>query len=123
MKGTIMEAQPQLVFNNKNHINMMPQLNVLSVKTCNEIRAATEVFPFRVNNYVLDYVLENLINRENVPNDPVFRLTFPMREMLYDHEYEKSDHAIKSGKSREHVKRIVSEIRNRLNPHPQSSLQ
>lgn len=113
-----MKAPPQLVFYNKNHINMMPQLNVLSVKTRDEIRAAAEVFPFRMNNYVL----ENLINWENVPNDPVFRLTFPMREMLYDHEFEKLDHAINSGKSREQVKRIVSEIRNRLNPHPAEQL-
>ena len=42
------------------------------------------VFPFRVNNFVI----EELIDWDKVPNDPVFQLTFPQRGMLDDESYE-----------------------------------
>lgn len=40
-----------------------------------EMKAVSEVLPFRVNNYVID----QLINWNNVPNDPIFQLTFPQK--------------------------------------------
>ncbi len=45
-----------------------------------QIEAASHVYPFRANNYVV----ENLIDWNNVPNDPIFKLTFPQPEMLKD---------------------------------------
>ena len=36
------------------------------------------VLPFRVNSYVVD----ELIDWSRVPDDPIFRLTFPQAEML-----------------------------------------
>lgn len=40
-----------------------------------EMKVVSEVLPFRVNNYVID----QLINWNNVPNDPIFQLTFPQK--------------------------------------------
>ncbi len=36
------------------------------------------VLPFKVNNYVID----ELIDWDNIPNDPIFQLTFPQMGML-----------------------------------------
>ena len=41
------------------------------------IAVVSRVLPFRVNSYVLD----ELIDWECVPDDPMFRLTFPHRDM------------------------------------------
>lgn len=40
--------------------------------------AAASVFPMRANNYVVN----ELIDWSNVPNDPIFRLVFPQPDML-----------------------------------------
>lgn len=42
------------------------------------MKAVAQVLPFRVNNYVV----ERLIDWEKIPDDPIFRLTFPQKEML-----------------------------------------
>ena len=42
------------------------------------MRAVAKVLPFRVNQYVLD----ELIDWDRVPDDPLFRLVFPQPEML-----------------------------------------
>ncbi len=38
----------------------------------------TSVFPFKLNNYAM----ENLIDWDTIPNDPMYRLLFPRKEML-----------------------------------------
>ena len=43
-----------------------------------DMQAVSAVLPFRVN----DYVVENLIDPSDVPDDPIFQLTFPQRGML-----------------------------------------
>ena len=43
-----------------------------------DMQAVSAVLPFRVN----DYVVENLIDPSDVPDDPIFQLTFPQRSML-----------------------------------------
>jgi hypothetical protein len=39
---------------------------------------------FRTN----EYVMEQLIDWNNIPDDPIYRLTFPHRDMLPRQEYE-----------------------------------
>ena len=41
------------------------------------------VMPFRTN----EYVLGTLIDWDNIPDDPMFRLTFPHQDMLLPEEY------------------------------------
>lgn len=40
-----------------------------------EMKVVANVLPFRVN----EYVFNELIDWENVPNDPLFQLTFPQK--------------------------------------------
>ena len=43
-----------------------------------EMKVVSSVLPFRVNQYVID----ELIDWNRVPDDPIFQLTFPQRDML-----------------------------------------
>ncbi len=92
----------------------IPQLD----KLCREQREAIEivgaVLPFKLNSYVL----EQLIDWDNIPDDPIFRLTFPQKEMLCENHYKAIYEALKSNKSREEIDRLVHSIRLQLNPHP-----
>ncbi len=79
-----------------------------------DIDVVSKVFPFKVNNYVID----KLINWENPLEDPIFRLTFPQRGMLKDEDYEKIASLVKEGTSEEKIRAVANEIRMKLNPHP-----
>ena len=62
----------------RKHIDEIDQLQALSEHERNALKAVSAVLPFRVNRYVL----ENLIDWGNIPDDPIYRLTFPHRDML-----------------------------------------
>ena len=47
------------------------------------VQVVSHVLPFRVNEYVLDH----LIDWNNIPDDPIYRLTFPHRDMLAPDDY------------------------------------
>ncbi|MCY7295012.1 KamA family radical SAM protein [Alteromonas sp. a30] len=79
-----------------------------------EMRVVASVFPFRVNQFVID----NLIDWDKVPNDPVFQLTFPQRGMLDDESFNKMAALLKTDPSAEAIFQLAQEIRQKLNPHP-----
>jgi hypothetical protein len=47
------------------------------------VQVVSHVLPFRTNEYVLD----QLIDWNNIPDDPIYRLTFPHRDMLAPDDY------------------------------------
>ena len=47
------------------------------------MHVVANVLPFRVNQYVID----ELIEWGNIPEDPVFQLTFPQRGMLDEESF------------------------------------
>lgn len=75
------------------------------------------VMPFRTN----DYVLGTLIDWENIPDDPIFRMTFPHRDMLLAHEYDTLKRLIEQDDSIA-IKRCIEGIWRRMNPHPAGQL-
>jgi KamA family protein len=96
----------------------IPQTANLPEGLIEAIDVVGSVLPFKTNNYVV----ENLINWDKVPHDPIFTLTFPRKDMLRPHHYEKVKEAIKSGASRSEIKVVADEIRMELNPHPAGQL-
>ncbi|MEM0515234.1 lysine 2,3-aminomutase [Pseudoalteromonas sp. YIC-827] len=84
-----------------------------------EMKVVASVFPFRVNNFVI----EELIDWDKVPNDPVFQLTFPQRGMLDDESYEQMAALHRSNPSTEEVMTLAQEIRLKLNPHPAGQME
>ncbi|MEQ8763650.1 MAG: 4Fe-4S cluster-binding domain-containing protein [Planctomycetota bacterium] len=63
---------------NRQTIGRLPQWRGLPRALREEVLLASRIFPFRVSRYVCD----ELIDWRAVPDDPIFRLLFPMREML-----------------------------------------
>lgn len=76
------------------------------------------VFPFRTNSYIVD----ELIDWDDIPDDPIFRLTFPHRDMLNPDDYRRMSSLISQSASRELLKREANLIRLKLNPHPAGQL-
>ncbi|MBK7404666.1 MAG: lysine 2,3-aminomutase [Phycisphaerales bacterium] len=81
------------------------------------IRIVSLVLPFRTNEYVCDA----LIDWSNVPNDPVFQLTFPQRGMLEDDHYEQL-RSLMGEDASDALGQAVDRIRYELNPHPAGQL-
>ena len=82
----------------------------MSEEDIKEIEIASLVFPFKINNYVV-----NLIDWKNYKEDPIFRLLFPQKEMFREEDYKKLISALGN---KEELKKIIYEIRMSLNPHP-----
>ncbi|MDH3268081.1 MAG: lysine 2,3-aminomutase, partial [Ignavibacteria bacterium] len=97
----------------------IPQVQNLPEDLIGAIEVVGSVLPFKTNNYVV----ENLIDWNNVPNDPIFVLTFPQKGMLRPQHYERVKQTIKSGASKAEIKAVADEIRLELNPHPAGQLE
>ena len=95
-------------------LDKLPQLDRLSDEERFSTKVVSHVLPFRTNNYVV----EELINWDNVPEDPIFQLTFMQKGMLLPEHYEKMADALLKEKSHQELKAIANEIRYDLNPHP-----
>ncbi|TDI45843.1 MAG: hypothetical protein E2P02_06430 [Acidobacteria bacterium] len=54
-------------------IDDIQELQTLSEEQRVDMKAVSAVLPFRVNNYVI----QDLIDWNNIPNDPIYQLTFP----------------------------------------------
>jgi aspartate/methionine/tyrosine aminotransferase/L-lysine 2,3-aminomutase len=76
------------------------------------IRWFCHVLPFRVN----DYVLDELIDWQRIPDDPIFQLVFPQPGMLNGDDERQLIVAEQDGPQA--LAATVSGIRSRLNPHP-----
>ena len=97
--------------------NDLPRIGKMLGLNCDQIidmQAVSAVLPFRVN----DYVVKNLINRENLPADPIFQLTFPQREMLADEDFKDMHDLVYSKASESEIHQAAVKVRQKLNPHP-----
>ena len=84
-----------------------------------EMQVVASVLPFRVNQYVI----EELIDWSRVPEDPIFQLTFPQRGMLEPEAFERMAELHRSGAGREEIAALARELREGLNPHPAGQLE
>lgn len=92
----------------------LPQIQRLDSEHRFSIKVVASVLPFKVNNYVVD----QLIDWDRVPDDPMFRLTFPHRDMLRAEEFEAVARQVRAGGDPKQLSRLAEEIRMRMNPHP-----
>jgi KamA family protein len=84
-----------------------------------EMQVVSAVLPFRVNSYVI----EELIDWQEVPEDPIFQLCFPQRGMLSDEHFESMAMAQRTGLNKQAIQSKANEIRRQLNPHPAAQLE
>ncbi len=101
-----------------NNFDRLPQIKNLPQEDVLAMKAVAHVFPFKVNNYVV----EELIDWNNIPEDPIFQLTFPQKEMLNKSDFDNIYSALKNGSSKEELTIRANRIRMKLNPHPAGQL-
>lgn len=99
-------------------LDRIPQVSRLSDDQRFAMRVVGEVFPFRVNAYVTD----ELIDWARVPDDPIFQLTFPQPGMLERDAFDRVADLLRRGACRAELNAAVREIHETLNPHPAGQL-
>src|SRR5690606_21206993 len=97
----------------------IPQIEGLSAEEKMTLETAGNVFPWTVNNYVID----ELIDWGDYSSDPMFRLTFPQKEMLLDEDFAIRKKALEDKVSKDELKLVADSIRARLNPHPAGQME
>lgn len=92
----------------------IPQVQQLPADLRRAMHAVAQVLPFRVNRYVVD----ELIDWDNIPDDPIFQLTFPQQGMLASEDFSHIAALLDAGAEPAQVRATAQDIRHRLNPHP-----
>jgi len=82
------------------------------------VRAVATVLPFRTNAYVVD----ELIDWDAAPDDPIYRLVFPQADMLPDADVQTISSLLAQDAPSEQIRAVAHEVRMRLNPHPAGQL-
>ncbi len=102
-----------------NNYSGIPQFEKLSAAQKDAIRVVGSVLPFKTNNYVVN----ELIDWSDLDNDPMFKLTFPQKEMLSDDNYLLMKEVLDRTNDREAIRNIANSIRHKLNPHPAGQME
>ena len=114
-----MSLRKKLKLYTLNDLNTIKPLNSkLSEEEKFEIKVVATVLPFRTNNYVV----EELIDWNNIHEDPIFKLTFMQREMLSKKDFNEVAKLIRNKATKEEISPVISRIRDSLNPHPSGQL-
>ncbi len=92
----------------------IPQFAQLGEDEKEAIEIVGRVLPFKTNNYVT----EELINWKNIPEDPIFTLNFPRKEMLLKKQYYAVQDLLRKNPADQLLSEKIREIRLNLNPNP-----
>lgn len=108
----------KMKFFGQRDIDSIPQLQKLTEEERFAAKVVAQVFPFRTNNYIVD----ELIDWEKAPFDPIYQLTFMQKDMLSEEQFNRLAQAMKKDFPQDEIKRIANDIRLDLNPHPAGQL-
>ena len=117
--------KPELVPSSKfkvyteKHLDQISQLDALPRRLRHEVRVVARILPFRVNQYVLD----QLIDWENAETDPIFLLTFPQKDMLEPEAFDRMAGLMRTGADSKSIHALATQIRRQLNPHPAGQME
>lgn len=112
-------AAPKFQVFTRKDIDELPELQRLPESDRLAMKAVSAVLPFRVNNYVIS----ELIDWNNIPDDPIYQLTFPQPGMLEEKDFERMLDLVKKDASHDDIHRAAREIQNKLNPHPAGQME
>ena len=110
---SVANAEKYKSYTLRNYRNLR-QIDRLSEDQKFAIDVVARVLPFKTNNYVVN----ELIDWDKLPNDPIFILNFPQRGMLHPHHFNKMAKLLKRGASKKEITDCANQIRMELNPHP-----
>ncbi len=101
------------------NLHRIEPLKRLSEDEMLNIKAAAAVFPFRVNNYVI----EELIDWNRIPEDPIYQMTFPQPGMLEPGNLARMKNLLRKKAPKAAVLNAAREIQAGLNPHPAGQMK
>jgi len=101
------------------NLRKLPQIENFSEEQIFEMEVVGNVLPFKANNYVI----EQLIDWNNVPGDSMFNLTFPQKHMLKTEHYDMMASVLKNNPDRKEIQEMANKIRLELNPHPAGQME
>ncbi len=90
-----------------------PYYNNMPLTLREEFDVLTQLLHFKTNNYVLD----KLIDWEHLQDDPMYRLCFPRKDMLFDEDYKHLKHLLTSELSEQDKKTAIDKMKRRLWPN------
>lgn len=96
-----------------------PELRRLPEELRHGMRIVARVLPFRVS----EHALEHLVDWSQAPDDALFRLLFPRRELLPREDFDALEALLASDPRPEQVEQHVADLRRRLNPDPSAQLE
>ncbi len=105
---------PHCQIYSEHQLNRIEPLQQLSQQRRFAIKVVAKVLPFRVNQYLID----ELIDWDNIPDDPMFQMTFPQPGMLSEDQFNLIANMILSGAGNERIRQAARRIQAQLNPHP-----
>ena len=98
----------------------IPQVKeYLSEEEIFAVDVVARVLPFKTNSYVVD----ELIDWNDVPNDPIFVLNFPRKEMLEPRHFEEMAALVRRDAPKAEIDALANRIRLGLNPHPAGQME
>ena len=116
---SIWEESPSLKSYTLANFRSIPHIQALSEEQQFEMEVVGNVLPFKANNYVI----EQLIDWDNIPNDSMYVLTFPQKGMLRPEHYDKMSSTLKNTSDKKEIAEVANEIRLQLNPHPAGQME
>ncbi len=111
-------SQKYRVYTQKN-FRTIPQMNEIDREVMDNMAAVAEVFPFRVNNHVIN----ELIDWTKVPQDPIFQLTFPQPVMLSPEDLNRIKDLQRTPGQQGALPQEVRRIQEAMNPHPAAQVE
>lgn len=103
----------------RHNYHKIPQLDRLTAEDRFAIEVVSQVLPFKANSYVIN----ELIDWDTVPDDPIFRLTFPQVGMLKPEHFNTIAALIRQGADQRQIQETSDTIRLELNPHPAGQME
>lgn len=100
-------------------LDRIPQLQRFSDADLLAMKAVAHVLPFRVN----DYVCDELIDWDRVPDDPMFQLTFPQPGMLDEADLASMVDLLRKDADDATLQAEAKRIQLSLNPHPAGQVE
>ncbi|MBN1140965.1 MAG: lysine 2,3-aminomutase [Deltaproteobacteria bacterium] len=95
-------------------LEQIPQLKKFSEADRFAMKVVSKVLPCRINQFVI----EEQIDWERVPEDPLFQLAFPQKEMLSPEDFETMAALVKNQADEKTLSEAALRIHERLNHHP-----
>ena len=102
----------------RTNVDKTPFWSKLDPSLQEAVKVVSTVLPFRTN----EYVMEELIDWDRVPDDPLYQLTFVQAGMLTAEDYRTMADLVLQSAPKAELKQAANVIRRRLNPHPAGQL-